>query len=137
MIKYCILTVFDKFTVISISIFYMYNKITIDNISVFNHTRIKLTKSSSIKCDETKIQNIIASSSNLSLCEVRDDRKLYFYIEIIREHSDCRSCTHSYMCVCKNVHMWWCVELLINHARCCNREKLITYSFHVHKITSE
>ena len=99
MIKYCILTVFDKFTVISISIFYMYNKITIDNISVFNHTRIKLTKSSSIKCDETKIQNIIASSSNLSLCEVRDDRKLYFYIEIIREHSDCRSCTHSYMCV--------------------------------------
>ena len=59
----------------------MYKEIIIDNMQVFYHTRIKLTKSSSIKCDETKIQNLIASSSDLSLCEVRDDRRLYFYVK--------------------------------------------------------
>ena len=73
----------------------MYNKIIIDNISLFYQTRIKLTKPSSNKFDKAEIRNLIASSSDLTSCEVRDDRKLYFYVKIMRKPSNCRRCTHS------------------------------------------
>ena len=77
----------------------MYNKIIIDNISLFYQTRIKLTKPSSNKFDKAESRNLIASSSDLTSCEVRDDRKLYLYNEIIRKSSHYPSGTHSYMCV--------------------------------------
>ena len=109
MIKYYILA---EYRHINIYILYVYqNIIIIDHISVFYHTRIKLAKSSSIKCDETEIQNLIASSSDLSLCKVRDDKKLYHYVRIIRKPSDCRSCTHSYMCVLECAYVVVCGAL--------------------------
>ena len=77
----------------------MYNKIIIDNISLFYQTRIKLTKPSSNKFDKAESRNLIASSSDLTSCEVRDDRKLYLYNEIIRKSCHYPSGTHSYMCV--------------------------------------
>ena len=87
---------------------YVYNKIIIDNISVFYQTRSKLTKPSSNKFDKTEIQNLIASSSDFIWCEVRDDRKSYLYNEIIRKSSRYRSGTHSYICVCVCVRVCTC-----------------------------
>ena len=78
----------------------------IDSISLFYQTRSNLTKPSSNKFDKAEIQNLIASSSDLTSYEVRDDRKLYLYHEIIRKSIHYRSGTHSRMCVCYGVHMW-------------------------------
>ena len=47
----------------------MYSKMIIHNILSFYQTRSKLTKPSSNKFDEAEIQNLIASSSDLTSYE--------------------------------------------------------------------
>ena len=105
----------------------------IHNISSFYQTRSKLTKPSSNKFDEAEIQNLIASSSDLTSYEAM----IKYCIFTMKLYANPLSQQHTLICMCYGVHIWQCIELLIAHARCYNREKLITYSLHVHKITSE